>query len=114
MITIKLTFHQLIYLHDAHEHKHFDASGPYYQLLRAHCIDFCDFYDRLIQKGAKNYRVKFSRLQAFTFMQLWLDQPLPQNNGAYVILEMIKQFDLAGKQIKYLQNGTVTDNQTAY
>ena len=98
MKPIKLTWQQLIYLHDAHLNKELPGTGPYYDLLREHCADFCQYFDRLISRGGKTYRVRFSSLQARAFMQLWVDQPLPENNSAYEILKLIAEFDQAKRK----------------
>lgn len=100
MKTVKLSFTQLVLLHDAHANKVQLGTGPYYELLQEHCADFCLLFDRLMEKGSLSCKVKFTSLQALAFMQLWIDQPLPANNGAYVILDMLGQFDKANKQVR--------------
>jgi len=100
MVRIKLSRLQLILLHDAHLWKEIRGCGPYSDLLREHCADFCQFFQRLIVKGSEKYTVKFTSLQARAFMQLWIDAELPEINGAYTIFEIIAEFDRHSKQPK--------------
>lgn len=105
MVTVKLTFKNLVLLHDAFLKK----AGTYYEdafydeLMREHCIDFCNHLQRYIDRGAKEPKVPFSSLQALVFMHLWVDAPLPGNAGDYVILDLIAIIDKQHKQIKLLQ-----------
>ena len=102
MKKITLTFNQVVLLHDAFYTKELPCSGPYYDLLRAHCIDFCLFFQKLMERGCSSYRVKFTALQAVAFLQLWLHQELPLNNSSYLILELIAEFDQAHKNTRVL------------
>lgn len=99
---VKLTFKEVVLLHDAHLNKEFPGSGPYYELLREHAADFVAFFQKIIYRAAARPTVTFTALQARAFMQLWVDQPLPANAGAYVILEMLKIFDQANKSVLIL------------
>lgn len=99
MMKVKITWQQLIYLHDAFLNKDIPGTSLLDVLLREHCGDFCMFLGRFIDRGHKTYRITFTRLQVHAFMLIWMDAQLPPNNGYYVILELIGIFDKESKQI---------------
>lgn len=102
MIKIRLTFDELVMLHDAFRNKKMDGSGPHFDLLLEHLAEFTAFFEKLIYRGQDRYRVSFSSLQCRAFMQLWLHQELP-NYAAWIINYLIATFDKASKQPKLLQ-----------
>jgi len=102
MIRINLTFKQLMLLNDAHIRKVVPGTDQHADLLREHCADFCMFFWRLIIRGSKKYRVRFTSLQARAFMQLWVNQELPLDPTGYLILELIGEFDQVNKSVKQI------------
>lgn len=104
MKPIKLSFKQLILLHDAFINKHVPYAGPHYDLLREHVADLAAKLDKMIDRGSANYRLKFTSLQALAFMQLWVNEPLPQTGAEYLIQDIISILDKSSKRPKRLQH----------
>ena len=100
MKPIRISFKDLVYLHDSFINRSIPYVGPHYDLLREHVADFAAMYDRMIDRGSATYRLKFTSLQAKAFMLIWVGAPLPGHRGAYIIQEMIAVIDKSSKQPK--------------
>ena len=100
MVTVTLEIDQLELLHTAHLEKDQSGTGPHHDLLQEHCNEFCEIFGLLIDKGVKKAKVRFSRLQALAFMQLWIGQELPRTPALITIQSIIEDIDQKSKQLQ--------------
>lgn len=101
MIPITLTYEDVVNLYDAHAGKQIPFIGPHYDLLREHAADFVIVFAKMIRRQGIRYRLRFTSLQARSFMQLWLNEPLPPH-AALLINQVLAHLDKQNKQVRPL------------
>lgn len=106
MITITLTYNQLVLLRDAFATPvvlGWDVCSQCNKdFLLEHAADFVIVFNKKIKQSRKKYLIKFSSLQAFAFIKIWKNREMPLDNTAALILEMIGCIDEANQHSKLL------------
>lgn len=91
-------------LFNTHTHYHItDQEARWMSLVIEHNYEFLKWWDRLLDKDQKTYRIKFTALQAAAFYTMWQGVQLPAGDpGTVVVLQLLEIFDKAHKQVKAL------------
>jgi hypothetical protein len=106
VISLKLTWHELFYLSEAHLHWALayleGEASDYGGLLAEHAKEYVRIMDIRLHSGKKNYRLKLTSLQALAFMQIWTGTELPASPTGIVILKVMAAIDKKHKETKRL------------